>query len=85
MEYTGVTSILTFSSTVSTQVAMVPILDDNVVEDSKFIVVALISTDRTAMLNPTTARIRIEDTDSESTTCAVAYIRLLTICTPVQY
>ena len=68
MDYTGVTSTLTFDATVSTQVAMVPILDDNVVEDSEFINVTLVSADPAVIFNPTTARIRIEDIDSELTT-----------------
>jgi len=67
MDYTDVTSILTFNATVSTQVAVVPILDDNVVEESEFINVTLVSADHSAMLNPTSARITIEDTDSELT------------------
>ena len=68
MDYTGVTSTLTFDATVSTQVVVVPILDDNVVEDSEFINVTLVSADRAVTLNPATARITIEDTDSELTT-----------------
>ena len=71
MDYTDVTSTLTFDATVSTQVAVVPILDDNVVEDSEFINVTLMSADHVAMLNPSTARIIIEDIDSELTTFAV--------------
>ena len=53
--------------------AVVPILDDNVVEDSEFINVTLVSADHAAMLNPTTARITIEDTDSELTACGVDF------------
>ena len=68
MDYTGVTSTLTFDATVSTQVVVVPILDDNVVEDSEFINVTLVSADHAVTLNPATARITIEDTDSELTT-----------------
>ena len=71
MDYTDVTSTLTFDATVSTQVAVVPILDDNVVEDSEFINVTLMSADHVAVLNPSTARITIEDIDSELTTFAV--------------
>ena len=72
MDYTDVISTLTFDATVSTQVAVVPILDDNVVEDSEFINVTLMSADHAAaVLNPSTARITIEDIDSELTTFAV--------------
>ena len=67
IDYTDVSSTLTFDATVSTEVAVVPILDDNVVEDSEFINVTLVSADHSAMLNPTTARITIKDTDSELT------------------
>ena len=67
------TSTLTFDATVSTQVAVVPILDDNVVEDSEFVNVTLVSADHAAMFNPTTTRITIEDTDSESTTCTMVF------------
>ena len=68
MEYADVTTTLTFDANVSTQVAVVPILDDNVVEDPEFINVSLVSADHAAVLNPSTARIRIEDTDSELAT-----------------
>ena len=45
----------------------VPILDDNVVEDTDFINLTLTSVDRAVMLNSATARINIEDVDSELT------------------
>ena len=41
------------------------VLDDNVVEDTEFINLALTSVDSAVMLNPPTARINIEDVDSE--------------------
>ena len=44
----------------------VSILDDNVVEDTEFINLALTSVDSAVMLNPATARINIEDVDSEA-------------------
>ena len=43
----------------------VPVLDDNVVEDTEFINLTLTSVDSAVMLNPATARINIEDIDSE--------------------
>ena len=41
------------------------VLDDNVVEDNEFINLTLTSVDNAVMLNPATARINIEDVDSE--------------------
>ena len=60
-DYTDVTITLTFGPTVSTQMATVPILDDNVDEDVEFFNLALTSTDNAAMLNPATATVSIED------------------------
>jgi len=60
-DYTDVTIILTFGPTVSTQMATVPILDDNVDEDIEFFNLTLTSTDNAAMLNPSTATVSIED------------------------
>ena len=45
----------------------VPIVDNNVVEDTEFINLALTSVDSAVILNPPTARINIEDVDSELT------------------
>ena len=41
------------------------VLSDSVVENTEFINLALTSVDSAAMLNPATARINIEDVDSE--------------------
>ena len=41
------------------------IVDDNVVEDTEFINLALTSVDSAVILNPATARINVEDVDSE--------------------
>ena len=41
------------------------ILNDNVVEDTEFINLALTSVDSAVMLNPAATRINIEDVDSE--------------------
>jgi len=60
-----VTITLTFGATISTQTVTVSILDDNVVEDTEFLNLALTSVDSAAMLNPATARMYIEDVDSE--------------------
>ena len=64
-EYTDTTVTLTFGATISTQMVTVSILDDNVVEDTEFINLTLTSVDSAVMLNPATARINIEDADSE--------------------
>ena len=45
----------------------VPIVDDNVVEDTEFINLALTSGDSAVMLNPPTATINIKDVDSKLT------------------
>ena len=45
----------------------VPVLDDNVVEDTEFINLALRSEDSAAVFNPATATINIQDIDSELT------------------
>ena len=78
------TTTLTFDATVSTRVVVVPILDDNVLEDSEFINVTLVSADPAVMLNPNTARMRIEDIDSELTTFypSTMYVGIA-IATPV--
>ena len=47
--------------------AVVSIFDDNVVEDTKFINLTLTSEDSAVMFSPATARIYIEDVDSELT------------------
>ena len=54
-----------FGATISTQMVTVPVLNDNVVEDTEFINLALTSVDSAVMFNPATARISIEDVDSE--------------------
>ena len=45
----------------------VPIVDDNIVEHTEFINLALSSVDSAVIINPPTARIDIEDADSELT------------------
>ena len=56
-----------FDATISTQMVTVLVLDDNVVEDTEFINLALTSEDSAVIINPPTARIDIEDVDSELT------------------
>ena len=65
IDYTDVTTTLTFDATISTQMVIVSILDDSVVEDTEFINLALTSEDNAVMLNSASAKINIEDVDSE--------------------
>ena len=65
IDYTNATITLMFDATILTQMVTVHVLDDNVVEDTEFINLTLTSVDNAVMLNPATARINIEDIDSE--------------------
>ena len=47
----------------------VSILDDNVVEDTEFFNLVLTSVDNAVIFNPITARINVEDVDSELRHC----------------
>ena len=64
-DYTVTTVILTFDATISTQMVTVSIVDDNVVEGTEFINLALTSVDSAVMLYPPTAKINIADLDRE--------------------
>ena len=66
-DYTDTTVTLTFDATISTQMVTVLVLNDNVVEDTEFIILALTSVDNAVMLNPATARISIKDSESKLT------------------
>ena len=68
-DYAEATITLMFDATISTQMMTVLVLDDNVVEDTEFINLALTSVDSAVMLNPATARINIEDVDRELRHC----------------
>ena len=65
MDYIDTTITLTFDATISTQMVTLPVLNDNVVEDTEFINLTLTSVDNAILLNPATARINIEDVYSE--------------------
>ena len=65
IDYIGATITLMFDATISTQIVTLSILDDNVVEDTKFFNLALTSVNGAVMLNLATTRINIEDVDSE--------------------
>ena len=56
-----------FDATISTQMVTVLVFDDNVVEDTEFINLALTSVDNAIILNPAAVRINIEDIDSKLT------------------
>ena len=56
---------LTFDAVTSSQTVTIPILDDNIVEDSETIIVTLTSTDPAAIVNPSRASVTIEDNDGK--------------------
>ena len=64
-DYTDVTTTLTFDAIIISQMVIVSIVDDSVVEDTEFINLALTSEDNAVMLNSASAKINIEDVDSE--------------------
>ena len=65
MDYTAVSRNLTFNATVSTQMVIIPILDDFIVEHSETFTLALTSTDPAVILNPSSSNVTIEDLDSK--------------------
>ena len=64
MDYRPVSRHLTFNAAVTTQMVEVPIIDDDIVEQSEIINLTLRSTDPAVILNPSTSIITIEDVDS---------------------
>ena len=69
IDYNNTTVNLTFDAIISTQMVIVPVLDDNVVEDTEFINLTLTSVDNAVIINPPTTRINIEDVDCELRHC----------------
>ena len=67
IDYNNLNITLMFGATISTQMVTIPVLIDNVVEDTEFINLTLTSEDSAVMLNPAAARINIKDIDSELT------------------
>ena len=67
IDYNDLNITLMFGATISTQMVTVPVLIDNVVEDTEFINVTLTSEDSAVVLNPAATRINIKDIDSELT------------------
>ena len=75
MDYTTVSSTLTFKAAVTTQTIEVPVIDDHILEHSEIINLTLVSTDSAVILNPSTSIITIEDMDSKlCTVCISLYI-----------
>ena len=58
-----------FDATISTQTVTVSILNDSVVEDTKFFNLSLATVDSAVIVNPATASINIEDINSEFRHC----------------
>ena len=71
---------LMFGATISTQMVTVSVFNDNVVENTEFINLTLTSADSAVILNPATARIYIEDTDSKLRHHASLYPHLVCLC-----
>ena len=69
IDYNNLIINLMFDATTSTRMVTVPVLNDNVFEDTEFINLTLTSVDNAVMLNPATARIYIEDMDSKLSHC----------------
>ena len=65
VDYTVTSSDLTFDVAPSSQTVIIPILDDNIVEDSETIIVTLTSADPAAIVNPSSASVTIEDDDGK--------------------
>ena len=65
MQYTHVSTDVTFSAGISTQMVTIPILDNMMVAYFTSFSAVLMSTDSAVVLNPATADVTIEDDDSE--------------------
>ena len=65
VDYRVTRSDLTFDAATSSQTVTIPILEDDIVEDSETIIVTLTSTDPAAILNPPSASVTIEDNDGK--------------------
>jgi len=69
IQYTHVSTDVTFNAGISTQMVTIPILDNVVVTESVLFSVVLTSADPTVVLHPETADITIEDDDCELRSC----------------
>ena len=63
LDYIVTSSDLAFNATTLSQTVTIPILEDDIVEDSETIIVTLTSADPAAIINPSTASVIIEDKD----------------------
>ena len=68
VDYIVTSSDLAFNATTSSQTVTIPILEDDIVEDSETIIVTLTSTDSAAIVNPQSASVTIEDNDGKKLT-----------------
>ena len=80
-DYIITSSDLTFDAATSSQTVTIPILDDDIVEDSEAIIVTLTSSDPAAIVYPQSASVTIEDNDGKQLTWYV----LKTYLTPNKF
>ena len=64
-DYRAITTTLTFSVSMPTQVVTIPILEDSIVENMESFTVALATNDRAVTLRLQTATVSIRDNDSK--------------------
>ena len=69
IQYTHVSTDITFNAGMSTQVVTIPIVDNDVVTESMSFSVVLMSADPSVVLHPETADVTIEDDDCELPSC----------------
>ena len=62
-DYTTVSVDLTFNSGTTTQTVMIPIIGDNMVENTESFTVSLTSADSAVILNPSTTTVTVQDDD----------------------
>ena len=65
VDFEVTSSDLTFDTATSSQIVTIPILEDDIVEDSETIIVTLTSADPAAIIKPSSASITIEDNDGK--------------------
>ena len=64
-DYTSVSTELTFNAGNTNQTVMIPIVGDNVVENTEFFSLSLMAGDSAVNLNPQTTTVTIQDDDSK--------------------
>ena len=65
MEYTPVSTNITFNATITTQMVPIPLIDNMIVADSTLFSVIAVSNDPAVVFHPATADVTIEDDDCE--------------------